>query len=124
MFTTLNTPFSLLRLADIALSAAGRAKKGKTPEATNTFRRVHEEMKLFGSPSPRKEAPADHRKKLLDPSTAMESASKKDEKSTSTISKIKSAFKAPVSHCTCCRLVELSNRSQCGASFLAETQKM
>jgi hypothetical protein len=39
-------PSSLLRLADAALSAAGRAKKGKTPEATNAFRRVQEEMNL------------------------------------------------------------------------------
>ena len=91
-------PFSVLRLADAALSAAGRAKKRKTSEATDAFLRVQEEIKRFGPPSPRKGAPGGPRKKLFDLSTALESASKKDEKSTGILSKVKSAFKAPVSH--------------------------
>ena len=98
VFTTLKYPFSILGLADAALSAAGRAKKGKTPEATNAFLRVQEEIKIFGSPSPRKDVPGEHRKTLLDPRTALESASKRDEKSSSTLSKVKSAFTAPVSY--------------------------
>jgi hypothetical protein len=113
VFTTLNTPSSLLRLADAALSAAGGAEKGKTSEAADAFLRVQEEIKKFGPPPPRKGAPGDHRKVLLDPSTALESASKKDEKSTSKLFNVnlKSTLKALVSHCTCCRLVELCNRS-------------
>ncbi|KAH8990443.1 hypothetical protein EDB86DRAFT_1776711 [Lactarius hatsudake] len=87
---------SVLQLADAALSAAGRAGKGTTPEATGAFERVQEEIKRFGPPPPQKGILGSHRKKLLDPSTALESATKKDEKSTSTISKVKSAFKAPI----------------------------
>ncbi|KAH9008952.1 hypothetical protein EDB85DRAFT_2283374 [Lactarius pseudohatsudake] len=88
---------NVLQLADAALSAAGRAGKGTTAEATGAFERVQEEIKRFGPPPPpRKGTPGSHRKKLLDPSTALESASKKDEKSTNTISKVKSAFKAPI----------------------------
>ncbi|KAH9017891.1 hypothetical protein EDB84DRAFT_1628145 [Lactarius hengduanensis] len=86
---------AVLRLADVALSAAGRAKKGTSSEATEAFLRVQEEIKRFGPP-PQKGTPGSHRKKLLDPSTELESASKKDEKSTSIISKVKSAFKAPL----------------------------
>ena len=100
MLTTLKCPFSILGLADAALSAAGRARKGRSSEAADAFLRVQEEIKRFGSPSPRKgaQAPGKYRKKLpIDPTTALESASKKDEKSTSTISKVKSAFTAPVS---------------------------
>ncbi|KAH9169959.1 hypothetical protein EDB89DRAFT_1908133 [Lactarius sanguifluus] len=69
---------NILRLADAALSAAGRAKKGTTTEATEAFARFHEETKRFGPPSSRKGAPGGHRKKLFDPSTTLESASKKD----------------------------------------------
>ncbi|KAH8980113.1 hypothetical protein EDB92DRAFT_1901629 [Lactarius akahatsu] len=87
---------NVLQLADAALSAAGRAGKSTTAEATGAFERVQEEIKQFGPPPPQKGTLGSHRKKLLDPSTALESASKKDEKSTSTISKVKSAFKAPI----------------------------
>ncbi|KAH9035757.1 hypothetical protein EDB85DRAFT_2212427 [Lactarius pseudohatsudake] len=83
---------NILRLADAALSAAGKAKKGTTTEATEAFTRLQEEIKGFGPPSSRKGAPGGHRKKLPDPSTALESASKKDKKSTSTLSRVKSAF--------------------------------
>ncbi|KAH9056286.1 hypothetical protein EDB87DRAFT_1258100 [Lactarius vividus] len=67
-----------------------------TPEATGAFERVQEEIKRFGPPLPQKSTPGSHRKTLPDPSTAMESASKKDKNSTTTISKVKSAFKAPI----------------------------
>ncbi|KAI9449359.1 hypothetical protein BJY52DRAFT_1307843, partial [Lactarius psammicola] len=87
---------NVLRLADAALSAAGEAKKGTTPEATDAFLRVQEEITRFGPPSPRRSAPGDHRKSLLDPGTALVSASKKDEKSTRILSRVKSAFKAPL----------------------------
>ncbi|KAH9009579.1 hypothetical protein EDB84DRAFT_1571137 [Lactarius hengduanensis] len=87
---------NILRLADAALSAAGKAKKGTTTEATEAFARLQEEIKRFGPPSSRKGAPGGHRKKLPDPSTALESASKKDKKSTSILSRVKSAFKAPI----------------------------
>ncbi|KAI9435098.1 hypothetical protein H4582DRAFT_703410 [Lactarius indigo] len=87
---------NILRLADAALTAAGRAKKGTTAEATEAFSRVQEEIKLFGPPSSRKGTPGGPRKKLPDPSIALESASKKDKKSTSTLSRVKSAFKAPI----------------------------
>ncbi|KAH9175837.1 hypothetical protein EDB89DRAFT_287617 [Lactarius sanguifluus] len=86
---------NILRLADAALSAAGRAGNG-TAEVTGAFERVQMEIKRFGPPSSRKGAPGGHRKMLLDPSTALESASKKDKKSTSTLSRVKSAFKAPI----------------------------
>ncbi|KAH9017270.1 hypothetical protein EDB85DRAFT_678591 [Lactarius pseudohatsudake] len=86
---------NILRLADAALSAAGRAKKGTTTEATEAFARFQEEIKRFGPPS-RKGAPGGHQKKLLDPSTALESASKKDIKWTSTLSRVKSAFMPPI----------------------------
>ncbi|KAI9449355.1 hypothetical protein BJY52DRAFT_253032 [Lactarius psammicola] len=87
---------NVLRLADAALSAAGRAKKDTTPEATEAFLRVQEEIKRFGSPSPRQGAPAGPRRNLFDPGTALELASKKDEKSTSMLSKVKSVFNAPL----------------------------
>ena len=93
-------PLSLLRLADAALRAAGKANKGATPEAADAFLRVQEEMVLFGLPPPRKDsdAPGDHRKRLLDPNIALANASKKDEKSISILSKVKSVFPTPVSH--------------------------
>ena len=76
-----------------------RANKGTTSEATDAFLRVHKEIKLFRSLSPQADCPSPHRKKLPDPITALESASKRDEKSTGTLSKVKSVFnlKAPVS---------------------------
>ncbi|KAH9175842.1 hypothetical protein EDB89DRAFT_287927 [Lactarius sanguifluus] len=86
---------NILRLADAALSAAGKAKKGTTTDATEAFARLQEEIKIFGPPS-RKGTPSGPRKKLPDPSIALESASKKDKKSTSTLSRVKSAFKAPI----------------------------
>ena len=89
--------FSILRLADDALSAAGRADKGTTSEAAEAFLRVQKEMKRFGTPPPNG-APAPHRKILRDLGTAMEAASKKDEKSTSFIAKVKSIFPTPVSN--------------------------
>ena len=99
---TAQYPFSIFRLADSALSAAGKANKKKTPEATEAFLRVQEEMERFGSPPPRKDsgAPGDHRKRLPDPRIALATASKKDEQSgRSFISKImKSKSPAPVSH--------------------------
>ncbi|KAH9049825.1 hypothetical protein EDB83DRAFT_1389510 [Lactarius deliciosus] len=92
---TVNDGFqNVLRLADAALSAAGKAKKGTTTEATEAFARFQEEIKRFGPPS-RKGAPGGHRKTLPDPSTALESASKKDKKSTSTLSRVKLAFMLP-----------------------------
>ncbi|KAH8981957.1 hypothetical protein EDB86DRAFT_393015 [Lactarius hatsudake] len=39
---------NIFRLADAALSAAGRAKKGTTTEATEAFARLQEEIKRFG----------------------------------------------------------------------------
>ena len=71
---------------------------GKTSEATYAFLHVQEEIKLFGPPPPRKDHPGDHRKRLPDPITALETASKKDEKSTGTLAKVNTAFKPPVSH--------------------------
>jgi hypothetical protein len=94
-------PSSIFRLADAALSAAGKAKKGKTPQAADAFLCVQDEIVRFGSPPPRKEALGDHRKKLPDPSTALANAAKKDEKTTTFLSKVKSAFKAPVSRLSC-----------------------
>ena len=85
-----------MRLADAALSAAGRANKGTTSEAAEAFLRVQEEMKLVGSPPPN-DAPGPHRKKLPDLNTAMEAAAKKDEMSTSFIAKVNARFPAPVS---------------------------
>jgi hypothetical protein len=96
VFTTQHF-FRILRLADEALSAAGRAKEKTTSEAAAAFLLVQQEMKLFGSP-PKSVAPAPYRKKLPDLSTAMEAASKRDEKATSFISKVKSIFPTPVSH--------------------------
>ncbi|KAH9014241.1 hypothetical protein EDB84DRAFT_833624 [Lactarius hengduanensis] len=84
---------NVLRLADDAVIAAGRARKGTTSEATNAFARVEEEIKLFDYP---RRTPGGHRKRLFSPSTALESASKKDEMSARTLSKVKSAFKAPI----------------------------
>ena len=89
--------FSILRLADAALSAARRANKGATSEAADAFLRVQKEMRRFGSPPPN-DVPAPHRKILRDLSTAMEAASKKDEKSMGTLSKVNTAFMYPVSY--------------------------
>jgi hypothetical protein len=89
-------PASVLQLTDAALLAAERAGKGKTSEATEAFLRVQEQIRLFFS-LPGRDTPGNRRKKLLDPSTALEAASKKDEKSMETLSKIRSTFKAPVS---------------------------
>ena len=70
----------ILGLADAALSAAGRARKGRSSEATGAYLRVQEEIKRFGSPKGA-QAPGKYRKKFpIDPTTALESASKKDEK--------------------------------------------
>jgi len=89
--------FSIFLLADAALSAAGRADKGTTNEATEAFLRVQREIKSFGSPPPlANDSGSPHRKKLPDPSVALEDASKKDKRSTSLLSKVKSAFKAPL----------------------------
>jgi hypothetical protein len=104
-------PFSIFRLADAALNAAGKAKWGTTDEATDAFLRVQDEITHFCAPPPRKDTSGDfdHRKRLPDPRSAMEAASKKDEKSVSAmilkdeksvsamILKVKSTFKAPVS---------------------------
>ncbi|KAI9435076.1 hypothetical protein H4582DRAFT_702259 [Lactarius indigo] len=87
---------NILRLADSVLVAAGSAGKGTTVEATKAFVRFQEEINRFGPPPPQKVIPGSLRKKLLDPSTALEFASKKDEKSKSTLSKVKSVFKAPI----------------------------
>ncbi|KAH9049830.1 hypothetical protein EDB83DRAFT_2630951 [Lactarius deliciosus] len=87
---------NVLRLADAALSAAGRAKKGKTSEATNAFLRVREELKRLDCPAPLKETSGDHRKMLPDPCAALESAFKKDEDSMRTLSKVKMTLKAPL----------------------------
>ncbi|KAI9449586.1 hypothetical protein BJY52DRAFT_1215868 [Lactarius psammicola] len=87
---------NVLRLADAALSAAGRAKKGTTPEATD-FLRVQEEIKRFSSPSPRQGAPPGPRRNLIDPETALEHASKKDEKSMSAYQK-SSRYSRPPGH--------------------------
>jgi hypothetical protein len=94
-------PFSIFRLADAALSAAGTSGKNETPEAGAAFLRVQEAMEKFGSPPARKDldAPGNHRKKLANPSTALATAAMKDSQSTrSFASKVKSIFKAPVSH--------------------------
>jgi hypothetical protein len=80
------------------LTAAGKAKKGRTSAAEDAFLLVQDEIMQFGSPPPRKDAPGDRRKKLPDPSTALKNASDKDNKSTGILSKIKSAFSTPVSH--------------------------
>jgi hypothetical protein len=72
---------------------------GKTPEATNAFLCLREELlNQFGYSSPRRDTlPGDHRTMLLSPSTALEFASKKDEHPTGTLSKVKTVFKSPVS---------------------------
>jgi len=86
-------------LADSALDAAGRAKKGKTDKATDAFQLVQEEIKRFGFPAPREVVPGDHRKRLPNPSTALEAASKRDEVSTGILKRVKSTvIAAPVSH--------------------------
>ena len=77
------------------MSAAGRADKGTTSEAAEAFLRVQKVIKRFGSPP--NDAPPPHRKILRDLGTAMEAASKKDEKSMGTISKVNAAFMSPVS---------------------------
>ncbi|KAH8976728.1 hypothetical protein EDB86DRAFT_3094684 [Lactarius hatsudake] len=84
---------NVLRLADAALSAAGRAKKGKTSEATDSFLRVREELKRLDCPALLKDTLGAHQKKLPDPCTALESASKKDEDSMRTLSKVKMTLK-------------------------------
>jgi hypothetical protein len=86
---------NVLQLTDAALRAAERAGKGKTSEATEAFLRVQEQIRLFFS-LPGRDTPGNRRKKLLDPSTALEAASKKDERSMETLSKIRSTFKAPL----------------------------
>ena len=84
-------------LADDALSAAGRAKKGTTSEAADAFLRVQKEMRsLFSLPSNHALAP--HRRILHNLSAAMETASKKDEKSMGALSKVNTVFMSPVSH--------------------------
>ena len=88
--------FSILRPADAALSAAGRADKGATSEAAEAFLRVQKVIKQFGSPPPN-DAPPLYWKILHDLGTAMEAASKKDEKLMGTISKVNAAFMSPVS---------------------------
>ena len=95
---TLSFPFSIFRLADDALTAAGKAK-GRTPAAEDAFLLVQDEIIQFGSPPPREDTPGDRRKNLPDPSTALKNASMKDNKSIGIVSKIKSAFPTPVS-CT------------------------
>ena len=86
-----------MRLADAAVDAAGRAKMGKTSEATNAFLRVQEEIKLTGPPRPRKGTLDEN---LPDPITALKNATKKDEKSIGTLAKFNKALKLPppVSH--------------------------
>src|SRR6266404_1933330 len=86
-------PCSLFLLADSALDAAGRGK-GKTDKATDAFQLVQEEIKRFGFPAPREVVLGDHRKRLPNPSTALEAASKRDEVSTGILKKVKSTFKA------------------------------
>jgi hypothetical protein len=91
--------FRIFRLADAALSAAGKAKQGTTDEATKAFLRVQDEITHFGAPPPRKDTlgNSDHRKSLADPSTALTKATDKDNEKKGLLSKIKSAFEAPVS---------------------------
>ncbi|KAH9018211.1 hypothetical protein EDB83DRAFT_180795 [Lactarius deliciosus] len=72
---------NIFRLADAALSAAGRAGKGTTAEAKDAFLQAE---------------PGGHRKQLFDPITALGSASEKDKKSMSTLSRVKSVFKPPI----------------------------
>ena len=86
---------SILRLADAALSAAGRANKGTTSEATDAFLHVQEEMKRLGSlPN---DAPVPQWGIIRHPNAAMEAAFKRDEKSMGTLSRAKAAFMSPVS---------------------------
>lgn len=75
IFPINNTAFSVLRLADAALSAARRAKKGKTSEATDAFLRVQEELTLFDLPAPSEDVLCDQRTMRLSPSTMLESTS-------------------------------------------------
>ena len=99
MLTTQH-PSSIFRLADAALSAAGKANKKEPSEAADAFLRVQVEMERFGFP-PRKnsEATGDYQKRLPDLRIALATASKKDEQSARLISKImKSKSPAPVSH--------------------------
>ncbi|KAN0132168.1 hypothetical protein V8E53_009934 [Lactarius tabidus] len=97
-YTEYDHLINIFRLADAALNAAGKAKRGTTDEATDAFLRVQDEITHFCAPPPRKDTSGDfdHRKRLPDPRCAMEAASKKDEKSVSAmILKVKSTFKAP-----------------------------
>ncbi|KAF8265881.1 hypothetical protein EI94DRAFT_1787225 [Lactarius quietus] len=84
----------IFRLADAALTEAGKAKKRRTPAATDAFLLVQDEIVQFGSPPPN-DTPGTHRKKLPDPNSALLNAAKKDEKSTGILSTIKSIFPAP-----------------------------
>lgn len=81
------------------MNAAAKAKKGKTPEATNAFVCLQDELLFqFGSRSPRGDTLLDDsRTLLLSPSTALEFAFKKDEYSMRMLSKVNTAFKTPVS---------------------------
>jgi hypothetical protein len=72
-----------------------------TPQAADAFLLVRDEIIRFGSPPPRKEAPGVHRKILPDLSTALVNAANKDEMTTTFLSRVKSAFEAPVSHLSC-----------------------
>jgi hypothetical protein len=99
---TAQYPFRIFQLADAALIAAGTSGKNETSEAGTAFLRVQVAMKQFGFPPPRNDldAPGNHRKKLLDPSTALAIAFMKDAHSTrSFLSKLtKSRSSTPVSN--------------------------
>lgn len=93
-------PFSVLRLADAALSAALMANSGTTTEAADAFLRVREEMLLYSSPPPRQDsdAPEDHRRRLPDANIALAAAWEKDERSIRVLSQVESEFPTRVSH--------------------------
>ena len=122
LFNNTQHPLSIFRLADAALSTAGKAKKGRTPQAADAFLCVHDEIIRFGSPPSRKEAPGDHRKNLPNPSAALANAAKKDQKTTTVLSKVKSTFKAPVSPSV---VVQSSDHLLCGVtgSFPVDPQR-
>ncbi|KAF8261588.1 hypothetical protein EI94DRAFT_1810040 [Lactarius quietus] len=86
---------NILRLADAVVTAAGKARKRRTPEATDAFLRVQEEIIPFVSLLPRMDRSGDHRKTLFNPRTALEAAVKKDEERASTLSTVKSIFPDP-----------------------------
>lgn len=80
------------------MSASGRAKKGKTPEATDAFLRLREELLnqfVFRTPRGDSTLLDDRLTMLLSPSTALEFASKKDEHSIGMFSKVNTTLKAP-----------------------------